>query len=130
MTERMALWEFQQQLRLRGVERAQRIGDSPSQVRHGRSDRRSDDLEDGYERLALLTEAMWRVLCDRVGVTEAELLESLTTLVEERAPADKDARPGRPPVRCAGCGAACPRELDHCQYCGAAMPYESAFDAL
>ncbi len=85
--------------------------------------------QDRMEKLVLVTHAMWTLLSEKLGVTEADLAKRLAEL--DAADGVMDGREGavKEPPRCS-CGAAICRKMRRCLFCG--KPYEggSAFDAL
>ncbi len=83
--------------------------------------------QERMDRLVLVTRAMWTLLTEKMGITEADLLKRLTEL--DAADGAVDGQVGLAPVRCS-CGAMVCRKLNRCLFCG--KPYEggSTFDTL
>jgi hypothetical protein len=74
------------------------------------------DLTEQVERLALLNQALWELLVERAGLTNADL---------ERKAAEIDLRDGNPDgkmtsraVRCPRCNRVCNSRHSKCLYCG------------
>src|SRR5687767_12690210 len=74
------------------------------------------------DRLVLVVHALFRVLAEKTGATEAELQDALARI-------GKEAR-SRGPVECPGCGRAFTTAAPKCMYCGEARPVGSVFDVL
>ena len=85
--------------------------------------------QERMDRLVLVTRAMWTLLSEKMGVTEADLVKRLTELDAADGAADGQVTAASPPVRCS-CGAAICRQMRRCLFCG--KPYEdgSTFDTL
>ncbi|MEM8738746.1 MAG: hypothetical protein AAGG38_09765 [Planctomycetota bacterium] len=87
------------------------------------------DLEDRFERLSLVCMAMWSLVQDKTGLTEAELLERVETIdLMDGREDGKAARVGM--VRCAACTRPMSERHMRCIYCGADKPASSAFDRV
>ena len=110
----MALWDMAQQMQIRGVRGSQVASDRESHIRDQRQDARVEELEERVDQLLLLMEALWGICRDRLGVSDDQLRVALQAAIDERA---TEAAAG--PIRCSSCGAACPRDMPRCQYCGA-----------
>ena len=110
----MSLWDVAQQMQLRGVRGSQIASDRENHLRDQRQDARVDELEDRLSQALLLVEALWGVCRDRLGVSDDQLRVALQAAIDER-----EAERAAGPLRCPSCGAACPRDLPKCQYCGA-----------
>ena len=109
----MALWDMAQQMQIRGVRGSQVASDRESHLRDQRQDARVDELEDRLAQLLLITESLWNVCRDRLGVSDDELRTAIQGAIDER-----EASMAAGPLKCPSCGAACPRDLPKCQYCG------------
>ncbi len=75
-----------------------------------------DDLEGSVDRLTLITQALWELLQDKVGISESEL----TTLIEEIDLRDGvlDGKFSKKPDKCARCGQTVSTRTGVCFYCG------------
>ncbi|MHC4930861.1 MAG: hypothetical protein ACYTGV_01545 [Planctomycetota bacterium] len=73
-------------------------------------------LEARLDRALLTTEALWTIVRDRVGVTEAELAERIVDL--DLTDGRLDGRIRRPALECPACSRRTPRRLSRCMYCG------------
>lgn len=106
---------------------ALRQSEDASLQRQKQSNHKIDQLEARVERLTLLTESMWELLCETTGLTEAHLLHKLHQ-VDDRD-GSVDGRRRAIPVDCR-CGAKIPARSKICQFCGETAPPRSAFDAV
>jgi hypothetical protein len=83
---------------------------------------RAKALERDHERLKLVTMALWEILSERLGVSEAELrrrIEALDLLDDRR---DGRLRMKPPPGRCDACDRPMLGSAIACPYCGAERP--------
>jgi hypothetical protein len=85
-------------------------------------------VEQRVDQMLLVVQAMWTLLQEKTGLTDAELMARVTDL--DARDGQKDGRITRPPVKCAKCGAAVARKFNRCLFCG--EPYEggNAFDTV
>ena len=83
----------------------------------GRSLSAVNHLEARLERLALLTEALWTLLRERVGMTDEELLERIRDVDLSDGVLDGKVRRGT--SECPGCQRVLSKRHDRCIYCGA-----------
>lgn len=91
---------------------------------------RLDALERRVELLALTTDAMWRLVADRLNLTDKDLSDKVYDVdlsdgeldnrlsTPGRTPATKDPAPSATPSDCAKCGRVIPRRASRCIYCG------------
>ncbi|MEM6554162.1 MAG: hypothetical protein AAF750_18750 [Planctomycetota bacterium] len=87
------------------------------------------DMEQRLERLLLVNVALWSLLQEKTGLTEADLMERVKLLDEMDGKADGKAS-GPKVAPCRACGRPVPARRDKCPYCGAAKRRGSAFDAV
>lgn len=73
-------------------------------------------LESRIERLALVTEALWTLLEERVGITEGELLDRIREIDLSDGVLDGRVRHGT--FECPHCGRVLSRRNLRCLYCG------------
>jgi hypothetical protein len=94
--------------------------------------REARNVEQRVERLALICQAMWRLLQEQTNLGEQDLLQRLSELQAEHdqsnqtEPANTNER--RP--QCPNCGRTFNPRHDKCLYCGEPKPANSAFDLL
>jgi hypothetical protein len=84
----------------------------PHVVDGSRADQRVDQL-------LLVVQAMWTLVQEKTGLTDAELVARVSEL--DGGDGVVDGRIVRPPVKCAKCGAAVSRKFNRCLFCG--KPY-------
>ena len=73
-------------------------------------------LEHQVGRLSLLNQALWELLRDRLGMTDADL-EQLAQEIDMRD-GKADGKISTTPVRCPSCGRTCNSKHAQCLYCG------------
>lgn len=83
----------------------------------GRSLSAVHSLETRLERLALITEALWTLLRERVGMTDDELLDRIRDVDLSDGVLDGKVRRGI--ADCPGCHRVLSKRHDRCIYCGA-----------
>lgn len=79
-----------------------------------------DLLEERIDRLTLLNEAMWRLLSEHLGFTDAHLEAKIHEL--DNADGNVDGRRTARPTRCGNCDSMVHPKHRICQYCGAEAP--------
>lgn len=85
-------------------------------------------VEQRVDQLLLVVQAMWTLLQEKTGLTDAELMARVTELDARDGTAD--GRVTRPPVKCAKCGAMVARKFNRCLFCGEPYAAGSAFDTV
>lgn len=90
------------------------------------ADRELDGLDERIDRLTLLCEAMWEVICD-AGATPEHLAAKLNEL--DMADGRRDLKRTKLPSRCS-CGAMVPPKAKMCQFCSQPPPERSFFDPI
>lgn len=96
-----------------------------AKVRAGEAVDRLRELEVSMSRMALACQAMWELLRERVGITEAELLEKIKEVDLRDGAADGRMTPVI--VHCPKCGKPSNTKHSQCMYCGAAIPKPHVF---
>jgi hypothetical protein len=109
------LWDLYQQAQIRQLQNRGSMQHDIDALRHATHKQRADELEDRIEHLTVVSEALWTLLHEKLGLTDEQLVAAVTALIEARQAA-REATSA--PARCPGCGAALNRNLDHCQFCG------------
>lgn len=92
-----------------------------------RTDMEIEALEVRIERLITLNEAMWQLVCETTGLTDAHIAHRFHELDVSDGQLD-----GKKSVRakpCA-CGAMVSARLGSCQFCGAPAPEGTLFDSI
>lgn len=85
-------------------------------------------VEQRVDQLLLVVQAMWTLIQEKTGLTDAELLARMTELDARDGTADGHVR--HPPVKCAKCGATVARKFNRCLFCGEPYTAGSAFDTV
>ena len=85
-------------------------------------------VDQRVDQMLLVVQAMWTLVQEKTGLTDAELLARVTELDERDG--TKDGRFRRPPVKCARCGATVARRFNRCLYCGQQYTGGTAFEAI
>ncbi len=86
-------------------------------------------IQERMDRLVLVTHAMWTLLSEKMGVTEADLVKRLTELDAADGIVDGQVAATAAPARCS-CGAAICRKMNRCLFCGKPYQAGSTFDTL
>jgi hypothetical protein len=85
-------------------------------------------LDQRVDQLLLVVQAMWSLLQEKTGVTDAELLARVTEL--DAKDGATDGRVTKTPVTCGKCGATVARKFNRCLFCGEPYVAGSAFDTV
>jgi hypothetical protein len=83
------------------------------------------ELETTVNHMALACQAMWELLRERVGITEAELLARIKEV--DLRDGTLDGRMTPVIVHCPKCGKPSNTRHSQCMYCGAAIPKPHVF---
>lgn len=73
-------------------------------------------MEDRFEQLLLLTEALAELTIERLGITVEDLAAKIAEIDARDGTADQ--RRGRTVATCSTCGAKIPQDRTTCQFCG------------
>ena len=92
-----------------------------------RTDMELHELEMRIERLITVNEAMWQLLCETTGLTDAHLAYRIYEI--DMADGVRDGRKKLRASKCE-CGAMVNAKLHQCQFCGAPAPERSVFDKI
>ncbi len=123
----MDMYDLVQRKQIKSTRQSVGLVADETQRQARRADMEIHDLEMRVERLLTLNEAMWQLICETTGLTDAHLAYR----VHELDVSDGQ-RDGRKKVRAARCecGAMVDGRLVSCQFCGAAAPERSPFDKV
>lgn len=124
----MGLWDLHQELAIDGVRDDARLAASLHDARLAVSDRAVDRVEVRLEALLLLTDAVWELAGERLGLTEADLLAKVAEI--DARDGTVDGRRVSLPRRCSQCRAAISNDRATCAFCGHAEPGRGAFDGI
>lgn len=105
---------------------ARRIAADAESTAH-RSEHAVDALAERFDRLALITEALWSLLKERSDMTDEELLEHVRAVDLSDGVLDGKIRRGASP--CSGCGRMLSKRNVRCLYCGVEVA-QGPFEAL
>ncbi len=84
------------------------------------------DLESRVQKLTLINHALFELVAQRTGITEAELIDKVNEI--DLRDGALDGRPSvEPPVVCDQCGRSYSRRHNHCFYCGHVNPAARVF---
>lgn len=122
----MSIWDIVQQVQISNLQSRATLSDTQSDIRHSVSRDRDEDLREDMERMALVIEAMWSILSERLGVTVDELAARINAIDLADGRADGMRTPA--PRTCPQCAAKVPADRETCQFCGAVTPGASTFD--
>jgi uncharacterized paraquat-inducible protein A len=90
---------------------------TPRQARPSVSTDDINELKADIERLLLVTEALWKIVQEKLGLDEKELLKQITML--DMSDGRLDARKGKEaPKMCPKCNRALPKRRPRCMFCG------------
>jgi len=95
----------------------------------GKSDPPSDQaMEERIDQLLLVCAAMWELLREKTGATEADLVDKIAQL--DAADGVADGKLTHTPQKCVACGRVISPKHQRCLYCGAAAPQETVFKTI
>lgn len=114
--------------RLRAERRQQEAQSDELQKQTSSTQARYAELEMRHEQLKLATLALWRLLKDRVGLTEAELKRYVESTDLLDGATDGKADLTRELVKCARCSRFVLNTAIVCPYCGTRQESGDAFD--
>ncbi len=86
-----------------------------------------DGVDQRIERLTLICEAMWQLVCETTGLTDEHLAYKLDQL--DVSDGRRDMKRQKTSTPCS-CGAMVPAKSLLCQFCGAEPPPRSVFDTI
>lgn len=82
-----------------------------------------EELKADVERLLLVTEALWKIVQEKHGLEDRELLRQITML--DMADGKLDARKTKsPPKPCPKCNRALGKRKPKCMFCGEPVMYD------
>jgi hypothetical protein len=119
------LWDIYQQLQIENLQSQQRLTNSRVDLHQARQGRRTDDAEDDIMRLVLITQAMFELVGERLGITQDELMARIHEIDARDGTVDGRITPS--PRDCPSCQAKVPAGRDNCQFCGTAVAGRDPF---
>lgn len=123
----MDMYDLVQRRQIKSTREAVGLVGDETQRQARRADMEMHDLEMRVERLLTLNEALWQLVCETTGLTDAHLTYRVHEL--DMADGERDGRKKVRPTRCT-CGAMVSARLSHCQFCGGPAPERSPFDKV
>ncbi len=106
------LWEFEQHRRIAEAEgQANRAAHNAREAHH-----KSSSHESRLDTMTLAVMAMWSILQDRLGVTEAQLVERMQQL--DLSDGKVDGKVAQPSSTCGSCSRVMSARYKRCIYCG------------
>ena len=122
------LWDLIQEVELRNARSSQALSDQLHESRFELARDGVDHLEVRVDRLLLVMDAMWELLAERTGATEADLLAKVQEI--DQRDGTVDGRRTTIARRCSACGAAVGNDRTTCMFCGHEEPGRSGFDGV
>ncbi len=107
------IWDLFQQTRIEGTAKEAKHALAKASLAQG--DIQSVDQK--LDRLTLITAALWEIVQERHGITEADLARKMREI--DLRDGIEDGKPGHAPVRCKHCGNTISTKDLSCIYCGA-----------
>ncbi len=89
----------------------------PSAARARGSEADIAELQFEVERLRIISEALWRIVHEKLGLDEMELLRQMTTIDMEDGKLDGRVA-ATPPSPCPKCGRTLAKNRPRCLFCG------------
>jgi len=124
----MSIWDIVQQVQIENLKARQASGTSDLELAASRNRALEAELNDRVGRLVLVTEAMWELLSERLGLTIVELAARVREVDarDGRVDGKHGIAEGAPQIRCPSCQAVVPAGRTICQFCGATVPEAKA----
>lgn len=124
----MALWNVYQQIELSNLRARQAGTEAASSVRHDVLRDELWRLEDRIERLLVVTDALWELASQQLGLTDEQLTAKVVEI--DGRSGQVDGRRPRVIRRCPSCAAAIAHGRPACAFCGADAPGGHALDQV
>ena len=122
------LWNLIQEVELRNARTSRALSDQLHESRYEVARAGVDQLDVRVDRLLLVMDAMWELLAERTGETEADLLAKVQEI--DARDGTVDGRRTTVARRCSSCGAAIGNERSSCAFCGHEEPGRTGFDGV
>jgi hypothetical protein len=120
------MWNIVQAAQIHNLRSQAALADTEAGLHRSIARSRNEDLAEDVDRLRLVTEALWSLCSERLGVTEDDLRARILLL--DQADGVVDGRHNAHPRPCPGCRAMVPADRATCQFCGVASPGQGIFD--
>lgn len=118
------LYDLHQNARIAGAEAAA----DQSTHKAERAAERIEDVQERIDKLSLLNYALWSLLQERIGVTEAELLARVQEL--DMKDGKLDGRVSSGIINCKDCNRPLSQRHRKCLYCGYELQADNAFGSV
>ena len=122
----MALWNVFQEVEIQQLRADRNLSETSDAERAITVQERTFNAEDRFEKLLLVTAAMWELVSEKAGITDAELAARIIAIDERDG--HRDGRRITPARRCSQCDAAVAKDRATCMFCGHAEPGTGVFD--
>lgn len=122
------LWNLIQEVELRNARASQALSDDLHTSRISNAQADLDQTQVRFDRMLLVLDAVWELVAERTGLTEADLLAKVQEIDARDGTAD-----GRRVTlarRCSQCDAAVGNDRETCMFCGHAEPGREGIDAI
>lgn len=110
---------------MKAVVGLQRAGQLQDEAARRKQRNNIDDLEARVAELSLACEALWTLLAETAGLTEAHLMARIRDLDLQDGVVDR--RRAHLPVDCVECNSKVSNRATMCTFCGAPAPTRSPF---
>jgi hypothetical protein len=116
----MSLWDLIQTVQIANLKARQNSASSELERAAAQGEVLENQLTDRFERVVLVTEAMWELLSERLGLTMDDLVARVRDVDARDGSIDgkRGATAGTPLLHCPACHAAVPLGKTSCQFCG------------
>lgn len=123
----MDMYDLVQRKQIKSTRQSVGFAADETQRQARRADMEIHALEMRVEQLVTLNEAMWQLVCETTGLTDAHLAYRVDEL--DMSDGRPDGRKQTRAKKCS-CGAMVNPRLDICQFCGVPAPERSPFDKV
>lgn len=122
------LWNLIQEVELRNARASQALSDDLHTSRIANAQADLDQTQVRFDRMLLVLDAMWELVAERTGLSEADLLAKVQEI--DARDGTVDGRRATLARRCSKCGAAVGNDRATCMFCGHAEPGREGIDGV
>ena len=123
----MDMYDLVQRKQIKSTRQSVGLVADETQRQARRADMEIENLEMRIESLITVNEAMWQLLCETTGLTDAHLAYRFKEL--DSSDGREDGKKQVRANRCT-CGAMVNARLTNCQFCGGPAPERTVFDSI